>query len=65
MKLHKPNDWDANHTRIMQINLKDLKTLFNSLSLDIQADPNPDPEKLSLLDRMGKLIEQDPRQPFG
>lgn len=65
MKLHKPNDWDVNQSRTLNINLKDLKLLFNSLALDIHADPNPDPEKIELLNRMDKLIELDPQQPFG
>ena len=65
MKLHKTNDWDANSIRSISINLKELKLLFNSLSIDIQADPNPDPEKIKLLDTMDKLIEQDPGQPYG
>ena len=65
MKLHKTNDWDVHSSRTMSINLKDLKILFNSLALDIEADPNPDPEKINLRDRMDKLIEQGPQQPYG
>ncbi|MEO1258900.1 MAG: hypothetical protein AAFZ15_08875 [Bacteroidota bacterium] len=65
MKLHKTNDWDVHSSRQLNINLKDLKILFNSLAMDIEADPNPDPEKINLRDRMDKLIEQDPNQPYG
>lgn len=61
MKLHKTNDWDVHSRRTLDMNLKDFKILFNSLSMDIAADPNPDPEKINLLNRMDKLIEQSPQ----
>ena len=57
MKLHKVNDWDANQNRMMSINLKNLKLIFNSLSMDVNSDPNPDPDKITLMNKIDKLIE--------
>ncbi len=57
MKLHKVNEWDANQSQMLSINLKNLKLIFNAISMDVHSDPNPDPDKIKLMHRIDKLIE--------
>lgn len=42
---------------ILEINDKELSILRMALFIDVESDPQPDPEKVQLLERLNQLIE--------